>query len=122
MDERRILPTRNRIGEYATVAANRGRPTREVAAEFLTKKLWAEFAGTDIPAGVLTAGRQAAIAGDQGQVIGEHRSFFGLFSSRARSPFCRLSCRQCSFQDSCSRSPPCQNSFSGSLISFRHAI
>ena len=45
----------------AKAARNGGRPTRDVAAEFLTKKLWAEFAGTDIPSAVLTAGRQAAI-------------------------------------------------------------
>lgn len=48
----------------ASVAANRGRPTREVAAEFLTRKLWAEFAGTDIPAAVLTAVRDVALAND----------------------------------------------------------
>lgn len=45
----------------AAVASNRGRPTRAVAAEFITRKLWAEFAGTDIPPDVLAAGRQAAI-------------------------------------------------------------
>jgi uncharacterized protein (DUF1800 family) len=48
----------------AAVTANRGRPTRDVAAEFVTRKLWAEFAGTDIPAAVLTAGRQAAVGSD----------------------------------------------------------
>ncbi|MFP5489644.1 MAG: DUF1800 family protein [Acidimicrobiia bacterium] len=48
----------------ASIVANRGRPTREVAAEFITKKLWAEFAGTPIPTSVLTAGRQAAVNGD----------------------------------------------------------
>jgi uncharacterized protein (DUF1800 family) len=48
----------------ASVAANRGRPTRAVAAEFITKKLWIEFAGTDIPAPVLTAVRDAALAAD----------------------------------------------------------
>ena len=45
-------------------AINRDRPTREVAAEFITRKLWAEFAGTDVPPAVLVAGRQAAIATD----------------------------------------------------------
>ncbi|MDP7305938.1 MAG: hypothetical protein QGG09_22690, partial [Pirellulaceae bacterium] len=32
----------------ATNVANRGRPTREVAAEFLSRKLWTVFA-TDAP-------------------------------------------------------------------------
>lgn len=45
----------------ASLVANRGRPTRDVAAEFITRKLWIEFAGTDIPSAVLAAGRQAAI-------------------------------------------------------------
>lgn len=48
----------------ASVVANRGRPTREVAAEFLSKKLWAEFAGTPIPAAVQTALRDVALAND----------------------------------------------------------
>ena len=48
----------------ASVVANRLRPTREVAAEFLSKKLWIEFAGTDPPAAVVDAMRQAAIASD----------------------------------------------------------
>jgi uncharacterized protein (DUF1800 family) len=48
----------------AKAASNGGRPTRDVAAEFITKKLWAEFAGTDVPSAVLTAGRQAAIGAD----------------------------------------------------------
>lgn len=46
----------------ATVAANRGRPTRAVAAEFVTKKLWADFAGTEVPAAVLAGVRDAALA------------------------------------------------------------
>lgn len=37
----------------ADKVANRGRPTRDVAAEFVSKKLWAELAGSDIPGGVL---------------------------------------------------------------------
>jgi len=44
--------------------ANRGRDTRLVAAEFLSRKLWTFFAGTAIPAAVLTAMRDAAIAND----------------------------------------------------------
>jgi uncharacterized protein (DUF1800 family) len=45
--------------------ANRGRPTREVAAEFLSRKLWNSFA-TDgpVPADVLTAMRGALLSGD----------------------------------------------------------
>ena len=48
----------------ASVVANRGRPTRDVCAEFVSKKLWAEFAGTPIPPDVLTALRQVALAND----------------------------------------------------------
>jgi uncharacterized protein (DUF1800 family) len=48
----------------AKVVANRGRPTREVAAEFISKKLWIEFAGTSPPTAVITAMRDAAIAND----------------------------------------------------------
>ncbi len=40
---------------------NKGRPSREVAAEFLSKKLWIEFAGTEPSAAVLAALRTAAI-------------------------------------------------------------
>jgi uncharacterized protein (DUF1800 family) len=48
----------------AAIAANRGRPSREVAAEFLSKKLWIEFAGTTPSAAVLGALRDVAIAND----------------------------------------------------------
>lgn len=48
----------------ATVAANRGRATRDVAAEFISRKLWTEFAGTQPPAGVISAMRDAALAAD----------------------------------------------------------
>ena len=48
----------------APVLANRGRPSREVAAEFVSTKLWIEFAGTEPPAGVLAALRDAALAAD----------------------------------------------------------
>jgi uncharacterized protein (DUF1800 family) len=45
--------------------ANRGRPTRAVAAEFLSRKLWVSFAtDTPPPAGVMTAMRDALLAGD----------------------------------------------------------
>lgn len=43
---------------------NGGRPSKEVAAEFLSKKLWIEFAGTEPPGAVLTALRDAALAHD----------------------------------------------------------
>jgi uncharacterized protein (DUF1800 family) len=46
----------------AKVVANRGRPSREVAAEFLSKKLWIEFAGTDPSGPVLGALRDALVA------------------------------------------------------------
>lgn len=45
----------------AANVANRGRPTREVAAEFLSRKLWAHFAGTSIPPAVLTAMKNTAL-------------------------------------------------------------
>ena len=48
----------------ASVVANRGRPTKEVAAEFLSYKLWTEFAGTNPPAGVIDVMREAAITGN----------------------------------------------------------
>jgi uncharacterized protein (DUF1800 family) len=49
----------------ATNAANRGRPTREVAAEFLSRKLWTFFA-TDSPppADVAAAMRDALVSGN----------------------------------------------------------
>jgi uncharacterized protein (DUF1800 family) len=46
----------------AAQTGNRGRPTKEVAAEFLSRKLWRFFAGTEPSANVLTAMRQAAIS------------------------------------------------------------
>lgn len=46
----------------ATNVANRGRRTREVAAEHISRKLWAEFAGTTPPAAVITAMRQTAVS------------------------------------------------------------
>jgi uncharacterized protein (DUF1800 family) len=48
----------------ASIAANRERGTRAVAAEFITKKLWAEFAGTPIPPAVLAAVSGVALAND----------------------------------------------------------
>ena len=37
------------IPNGAENVANRGRPSRKVAAEFLSRKLWQEFADTDEP-------------------------------------------------------------------------
>jgi uncharacterized protein (DUF1800 family) len=48
----------------ATNAANRGRDTRAVSAEFISRKLWTFFAGTTIPAAVSTAMRQSALDDD----------------------------------------------------------
>ncbi|MEL6891588.1 MAG: DUF1800 family protein [Actinomycetota bacterium] len=49
------------------VGPNAGRPTAEVAAEFLSKKLWQEFAEADsggVPAGVMNALRTSLLAGN----------------------------------------------------------
>ncbi len=46
----------------ATIAANRGRPTNEVAAEFVSRKMWTFFAGTNAPQPVIDAMRQAALS------------------------------------------------------------
>jgi uncharacterized protein (DUF1800 family) len=48
----------------ASIAPNRGRPTREVAADFISNKLWAEFAGTPIPNTVLRHLRTVAVDND----------------------------------------------------------
>lgn len=48
----------------AAVVANRGRPSRAVAAEFISKKLWIEFAGTEPSNAILVALRDVAIAND----------------------------------------------------------
>jgi uncharacterized protein (DUF1800 family) len=49
----------------ANNVANRGRPTREVAAEFLSRKLWTSFAtDTPPPAAVMTEMRTALTAND----------------------------------------------------------
>jgi uncharacterized protein (DUF1800 family) len=48
----------------ATNVANRGRETRAVAAEFLSRKLWTFFAGTTPSGAVLAALRDVAVAND----------------------------------------------------------
>ena len=48
------------VGGVAWLVA--GRPTRDVAAEFISKKLWTFFAGTTPPSAVVTAMRASAIA------------------------------------------------------------
>ncbi|MEO6571714.1 MAG: DUF1800 family protein [Ilumatobacteraceae bacterium] len=45
----------------ATNAGNRGRDTRDVAAEFISRKLWTAFAGTTPSAAVVDAMRSAAV-------------------------------------------------------------
>jgi uncharacterized protein (DUF1800 family) len=51
-----------RVPAGAAVAPNRNRPTRDVAAEFVSRKLWTFFAGTTPPAAVIDAMRTSAIA------------------------------------------------------------
>lgn len=46
------------------VGPNTGRQTRAVAAEFISKKLWAEFAGTPIPPATLSHLRDVALTND----------------------------------------------------------
>jgi uncharacterized protein (DUF1800 family) len=54
-----------RVPVGASLVANRGRLTREVAAEFLTKKLWTAFATDGAPPlAVRDAMRDALLAGD----------------------------------------------------------
>lgn len=53
-----------KIPPGAAVVANRGRFSREVVAEFISKKLWIEFAGTEPTAGVLDDLRDTALAGN----------------------------------------------------------
>lgn len=48
----------------ATTTSNRGRPTREVAAEFLSRKLWYEFADTAPPPPAMAAMRDALVGAD----------------------------------------------------------
>jgi uncharacterized protein (DUF1800 family) len=48
----------------ATNVANRGRQTRLVAAEFISRKMWTFFAGTSPPSSVIAAMRDNAIVND----------------------------------------------------------
>ena len=48
----------------AGIVANRGRPTKQVVAEFLSRKLWTFFAGTTPSDGVVAALRDVALAYD----------------------------------------------------------
>ena len=43
---------------------NRGRPTRQVAAEFLSRKLWVDFGNQNPPAAAIAAMRDAFVAAD----------------------------------------------------------
>jgi uncharacterized protein (DUF1800 family) len=58
-----ILGT-GKVPNGAVNVANRGRATRLVAAEFISRKLWTFFAGTPIPGAVLGAMRDIAVAND----------------------------------------------------------
>jgi uncharacterized protein (DUF1800 family) len=61
---RTILGNPATIGGTVPVGPNAGRPTRDVAAEFLSRKLWTFFAGTPIPTPVLDHLRGIAVAQD----------------------------------------------------------
>jgi uncharacterized protein (DUF1800 family) len=61
---RTILGDQATIGGTVPVGLNAGRPTREVAADFLSRKLWTFFAGTSIPNTVLTHLRGVAVGND----------------------------------------------------------
>ena len=50
----------------AAVTANRGRQTRAVAAEFLSRKLWADFAGSKLSNGMVNRLRDALVGADFG--------------------------------------------------------
>lgn len=52
------------VPDTAAAVANRGRPTSEVAAEFLSRKLWWYFAGTEPSSNVLATLRDAALSSD----------------------------------------------------------
>jgi len=53
------------VPQGADNAANRGRPSKDVAAEFLSRKLWTSFAtDTPPPPGVMTAMRNALLTND----------------------------------------------------------
>lgn len=50
------------VPSTATNVANRGRATKSVAAEFISRKLWSEFAGTTPSTTVITAMANAAVS------------------------------------------------------------
>jgi uncharacterized protein (DUF1800 family) len=56
-----VLGPDAKVPNGASVVANRGRLTRLVAAEFLSRKLWIDFAGTNPSATVLAALRDALV-------------------------------------------------------------
>ncbi len=53
-----------RVPAAAASVANRGRETRAVAAEFLSRKLWIAFAGTSPSAATIATLRDSALAND----------------------------------------------------------
>jgi uncharacterized protein (DUF1800 family) len=57
-----VILTNGIVPAGAANVGNRGRPTREVAAEFLSRKLWRFFAGSEPSDAVVAALRDAAIA------------------------------------------------------------
>ncbi|NND75485.1 MAG: DUF1800 family protein [Ilumatobacter sp.] len=59
-----VILGRGIVPADADVVGNRGRRTRDVAAEFLSRKLWVDFADEHPPDAVITAMRTALVAGD----------------------------------------------------------
>jgi uncharacterized protein (DUF1800 family) len=53
-----------KVPNAAVSVANRGRGTKLVAAEFISRKLWTSLAGTPIPGAVLNSMRDVAVAND----------------------------------------------------------
>ncbi len=75
------------------VGSNAGRPSREVAAEFISRKLWIEFAGTDPSAALIDELRDVALANDFEikpwlRALLTHSDFYGTAATRGlvRSP------------------------------------
>jgi uncharacterized protein (DUF1800 family) len=60
----RVMLGAGRVPAQASVAANRGRPTKQVAAEFLSRKLWLHFGSGDPSDAVVGRLAQVLVAND----------------------------------------------------------